>query len=73
MQMSERHYVSAYDLALIYGALDQKDKAFEWLDRAYEGHDGWMIYLRVDPRFAPLHSDPRFADLIKRVGLPSVA
>ncbi len=73
MQKSERHYVSAYDLALIYEALGRKEKTFEWLDRAYEVHDSWMIYLRVDPRFAPLHSDPRFADLIKRVGLPSVA
>ncbi len=69
MEGSARHYLSAYALALIHGALGQKEKAFEWLNRAYEISDGWMIYLSVDPRFAALRSDSRFREIVRRVGL----
>ncbi len=68
-QLSEHRYVSPYDLALLHSGLGQKQEAFEWLDRAYEMHDGWMIYVTVDPRWRPVREDARFADIVRRVGL----
>src|SRR5256886_8091034 len=67
--MSECRYVSSYDLALIHHGLGQKEECFEWLDRAYEIRDGWMIYITVDPRWQSLHSDARFSRIVRRVGL----
>ena len=51
-------------------ALGEKDKAFEWLGKVYEERDGMLIWLKVDHGCDPLRSDPRFADLVRRVGLP---
>ncbi|HET6889955.1 MAG TPA: winged helix-turn-helix domain-containing protein [Pyrinomonadaceae bacterium] len=58
-------------VAEIYGALGQKDDAFGWLNRAYEQHDMQMVSLKVNPTVDPLRSDPRFAELVRRVGLPN--
>ena len=69
-EISERRYVSSYDLALIHSGLGQKEKCFEWLNRAFEIHDGWMIYITVDPRWQSLRSDARFTRVVRRVGLP---
>ncbi|MGH9968893.1 MAG: protein kinase domain-containing protein [Pyrinomonadaceae bacterium] len=52
-----------------YAALGEKDKAFELLDRMYEDRNGMLIWLKVD-RHNPLRSDPRFEELVRRVGLP---
>src|SRR5215469_9319064 len=65
------------NLAVIYAAVGEKDKAFYWLDQAYEhrekvSHDFGLQILKVDPLLAPLHSDPRFAQLLRRIGLPDV-
>jgi TolB-like protein/DNA-binding winged helix-turn-helix (wHTH) protein/tetratricopeptide (TPR) repeat protein len=62
-------------LAEIYSLLGDKDRAFYWLEDAYQhkyslGADGGMLWLKGDPFYGPLHSDPRFADLVRRVGLP---
>jgi TolB-like protein/Flp pilus assembly protein TadD len=67
---SATRYVSAYDVALVHNGLGQIDEAFRWLNRAYEIHDGWMIYLTVDPRWQTRYDDARFRDLTHRVGLP---
>ncbi len=67
--LSERQYVSPFNLGLIHAALGQKKEAFEWLNRAYEIHDGWMIYITVDPRWQSLRSDPEFIEIVRRVGL----
>ena len=69
IELSRRRYVSPFDLGLIHGALGQKEQAFEWLNRAYEIHDGWMIYITVDPRWNSLRGDSRFAEIVQRVGL----
>jgi eukaryotic-like serine/threonine-protein kinase len=69
-QISKGRYVSSYHLALIYIGLGEKDRAFESLENAYRERSDSLVYLKVDPRLDTLHSDPRFADLIRRVGLP---
>ena len=53
-----------------YAALGEKDKAFEWLDRMYEDRNGMLIWLKVAHPYDPLRSDPRFEELVRRVGLP---
>jgi hypothetical protein len=50
--------------------LDQKDEAFQWLDKAYQERSVRLINIAVHPRFASLHSDPRFVALLQRIGLP---
>ena len=54
-----------------YAELGLKDKAFEWLDKAIELRISNMEFIKVDERFVPLRSDPRFGDLLRRVGLPN--
>jgi Flp pilus assembly protein TadD len=69
-RLSEHSYVQATDVALVYAGLGDKDKAFAWLDKAYEEHSFALSNLKVEPRFDPLRSDPRFTDLLRRMGLP---
>jgi serine/threonine protein kinase/tetratricopeptide (TPR) repeat protein len=68
-ELSKNEYVSPYYIASIYAGLDQKDKAFQCLEEAYEKSDTYMIYLKVDPSVDSLRSDPRFTELLKRIGL----
>ena len=65
-----RRYVSRHDLANVYLALGEKQQALDWLEKAYEDRNWYMPWLKVEPRFDPLRSDPRFADLVRRIGLP---
>jgi len=69
-QLSERGYVPATSIAVIYAGLGEKDQAFVWLEKGYEERAFQMQWLRVEPRWDKLRSDPRFADLLRRVGLP---
>jgi tetratricopeptide (TPR) repeat protein len=57
-------------LALVHIALGETDRAFEWLEKAIEARDWQMALLNVEPTFDVLRSDPRFASLVERVGLP---
>ena len=68
--LSQRRYVSAYDLALIHTGLGEKDRAFQFLEKAYQERSSALSWLRVDARLDNLRSDPRFSDLQRRVGLP---
>ncbi len=68
-ELSERQYVSPYDLALINDGLGEKEEALNALNHAYEIRDGWMIYITVDPRWAGLRADSRVAEIVHRVGL----
>ncbi|MFT3744942.1 MAG: protein kinase [Pyrinomonadaceae bacterium] len=63
--------VSAFLPAVVYAGLNEKDKAFYWLERAYQERSNWLTLLKVGRRMKNLHSDPRFEDLIKRIGFPS--
>jgi TolB-like protein/Flp pilus assembly protein TadD len=68
-RLSEHSYVPATGTALIYAGLGDKDQAFAWLDKAYEEHSFQLNILNVEPRFDPLRSDPRFTELLRRMGL----
>src|SRR3989441_7325309 len=69
-EISKHRYVSRGEIALIYAALGDKDQAFAWLNKAMDEHDLITARLKVDQRFDNLRSDPRFAEMAKRVGLP---
>ena len=64
--------VGRYEIALIYAGLQENDKAFEWLESAYQLRDKGLTYLKIDPCLDPLRSDQRFAPLVQRVGIPSI-
>ena len=63
-------YVSSYQLAQLYADLGDKDHAFEWLDTAYQEHDYLLIALRTDYTMDSLRTDPRYAELVRKIGLP---
>ncbi|MFN2532888.1 MAG: protein kinase [Pyrinomonadaceae bacterium] len=69
LELSRQRYVSAGPIALIYAALGDKDEAFIWLNKTWEQHDLILARIKVDHRFKSLRSDPRFDELVKRVGL----
>jgi TolB-like protein/Tfp pilus assembly protein PilF len=67
--IGEHGYISAFDLAILYTGMGEKERAFEWLDKAFEERSLFLIYSRWEPRLDPLRSDPRFQDLQRRMGL----
>jgi len=70
-ELSVHEYVAPYNIAVIYAGLEEKDEAFVWLNRAYQERSYLLTYLTVDERLDKLHSDPRFDELVHRVGLPT--
>jgi eukaryotic-like serine/threonine-protein kinase len=66
---AETEGMGAYEVAFINAALGRKEEAFHWLDIAYQQHDPGLQYLKVDPCLDPLRTDPRFPQLVRRVGL----
>jgi TolB-like protein/Flp pilus assembly protein TadD len=67
---SGERYVSPCELAILYSALDEQEKAFASLERAYVARDVQLQFLGADPHFDSLRADQRFQDLMRRVGLP---
>jgi TolB-like protein/DNA-binding winged helix-turn-helix (wHTH) protein/Tfp pilus assembly protein PilF len=65
-----KSYFSAEEIAQLYADLGDKDQAFRWLNIAYREHDWLLIGLKTFIPLAPLRSDPRFAELVREVGLP---
>ena len=61
--------VGRYEIALVYTGLGENEEAFKWLEEAYKARDVGFVYLKIDPCLDPLRSDPRFEDLLQRVGL----
>ena len=61
---------NAYQVAEVYAWRGERDAAFHWLERAHAQHDGILVQLKFDPLLAKLHSDPRFAAMVKKMGLP---
>jgi eukaryotic-like serine/threonine-protein kinase len=69
-EAEKQTYVSPMKFVFTYIHLGDKDKAFAWLEKAYEERSPWLTYLRADPQFHGLQSDPRFQTLVKRIGFP---
>jgi TolB-like protein/DNA-binding winged helix-turn-helix (wHTH) protein/Flp pilus assembly protein TadD len=69
LSTSKKVPIAAHHFALIYVGIGKKDEAFAWLEKAYEQHSPMMAWLEVDQRFDSLREEPRFQDLMRRVGL----
>jgi len=69
-ELSTKKYVNAFEIALIYVGLGDKDNAFEWLDKAYQQRSDMLVYLNVDPRLDVIRHEPRFIGLVKKVAPP---
>jgi len=67
---SRTTYVTSWQIGTLYTRAGKNDEALEWLEKAYEEHDGNMPYISVDPIFDGLRDDPRFQDLLRRLNLP---
>lgn len=65
----KEHYFPPAVLALMYAGLGDADRAFAWLDTAYQEHDGQLVWLAVEPQFAPLHRDRSWVEQITRLNL----
>jgi TolB-like protein/DNA-binding winged helix-turn-helix (wHTH) protein/Tfp pilus assembly protein PilF len=68
-ELSKKKYVTSYGVALVYAGLGENDQAFAWLNKGYEERTHWLVWLKLDPRWDSLRSDPRFTELLRRVGL----
>ena len=69
-ERSQQHYVSNSLFAEAYIGLGEKDEAMAWLERAYEDHDQWMVYIKCYPGWDDLRSEPRFQALVRRMNFP---
>ena len=69
-QRTERDNVSPLDFAIIYAAMGNTDMAMHYLERGYVEHTAELVRLQLEPAYDGLHSDPRFRDLVRRIGLP---
>jgi len=68
-QLQAQRYVSPYTVAAIYAGLNNQEEAFEWLDKAVEERDIWLMNLKVDPVFSKLRSQRKFTDILARIRL----
>ena len=68
-ELMRKRYVTAYGVALVYAGLGDSNEAFAWLHQGIEERTHWLVWLKLDPRWDDLRSDPRFGQLIARVGL----
>ncbi len=69
LELSRRRYVTPVPMAVVYIGLGDKDQAFVWLEKAYQERSNFMAFLKVIPIADPLRSDPRFDNLLERIGL----
>ena len=67
---SKREYFPSTHIADIYFLLGDKDHGFLWLERAYQERDDYLAWIKVDQTLLPYRSDPRYANLLRRMGLP---
>ena len=67
--LSKQRYVAPFNMAIVYAGLGDKQQTFEWLEKAYEDHSLLLSLIRVWPQFDGLHGEPRFQDLLRRMGL----
>ena len=70
-ERAKREFIDPYYIAIIYLGLGEQDRAFDWLNKAYEERSYWLLWLRVEPKFDPLRSDSRYQSLVRRMNFPS--
>jgi tetratricopeptide (TPR) repeat protein len=68
-ERAKREFVGAFPVAVVYAGLGENNQALSWLQKAYENREEYMGMLNVDPKLDGLRSDPRFADLLRRMNL----
>jgi tetratricopeptide (TPR) repeat protein len=68
-EASKQRYVPSYSIALIHAGLREREQALEWLEKAYQERDVRLVFLGVDPKWDPFSEDPRFQNLVLRIGL----
>ena len=68
LKLSKSRFVPPFNIALVYNALGETDQALAWLEKGYEQRDPRMTFLKTDERLKNLREDPRFQDLMRRVG-----
>jgi eukaryotic-like serine/threonine-protein kinase len=71
LELSKQQQISPYAMASLYATLGEKDRAFEWLEKVYQERNYYVVFLNVDPALNDLRDDPRFTDLLRRIGLSS--
>jgi eukaryotic-like serine/threonine-protein kinase len=69
-KLAKQRYVPSYFFAGIHIGLGENDRAIEYLEKSYEERSHWLIYLHIDPSMDGLRSNPRFQELLRRIGLP---
>jgi tetratricopeptide (TPR) repeat protein len=69
LELSKQGYTLSVEIAGIYAGLGNKDKAFDWLEKGYNEQNSNLGYLKVDPMWDNLHSDPRYTAMLKKIGL----
>jgi tetratricopeptide (TPR) repeat protein len=69
-ELAKQKYVAPHFFAGIHAGLGEEDRAMEYLEKSYEEHSHWLMYLHMDPSMDGLRSHPRFQDLLRCVGLP---
>jgi len=68
--LSTQRYVAPYFIAMIYVGLDEKEEAFAWFEKAYQQRSFFLLFIKTDPMMDSVRSDPRFTDLMLRIGFP---
>ena len=68
--LSSQRYVAPRSIAEVYIGLNDIDAAMAWLDKAYEGRNGWLMHIRENPRYDRLRGDPRYKNLVSRMNFP---
>lgn len=68
LKLSREHYVAPYHVAFLHNGLGERNETLAWLERGFEQRDPKMVFLKVDRRWNNLRADPRFQDLLRRVG-----
>ncbi|MGB7585999.1 MAG: protein kinase [Terriglobales bacterium] len=71
-KLAQQKYVAPYFFAGIHIGLGENDRAIECLEKSYEEHSHWLIYLHIDPSMDGLRENPRFQALLRRIGLPAL-
>jgi tetratricopeptide (TPR) repeat protein len=71
VEAAKSRYVIPLNFARVHIGLGENEEAFKWLERAYHERSSNLVFLRVDPVWDPIRADPRFADLVRRVGIPA--